>query len=69
MNKSIDYKLILQKIKELEDLSSKSRNVVKTDINHINKNINNNITKKIKKINIKEYKIQEEYGEKKFIKP
>ena len=47
MNKSIDYKLILQKIKELEDLSSKSRNVVKTDINHINKNINNNITKKI----------------------
>ena len=65
MNKSIDYELIVQKIKELEDKSSNSRNVVKTDINYINKNIN----KKNKKINIKEYKIQEEFGEKKFIKP
>lgn len=68
MNKSIDYELILQKIKELEDLSSKSRNVVKTDINYIN-HINKNINKKNKKINIKEHKIQEEFGEKKFIKP
>lgn len=66
MNKSINYELILQKINDLESNISKSRNIVKADINY---NININKINKNNKINIKEYKIQEEYGEKKFIKP
>jgi hypothetical protein len=67
MNGSIDINLILQKIKDLESKSSSDRKLEKTDLTDSNKNIKK--SKKLKQVKIKEYRMQEEHGEKKFIKP
>lgn len=68
MNGSIDINLILQKIKDLESKSSSNRKLVTNDLTEIvNKNIKK--SKKLKQVKIKEYRMQEEHGEKKFIKP
>ncbi len=67
MNGSIDINLILQKIKDLESKSSSNRKLVKTDLTDINENIKK--SKKLKQVKVKEYRLQEEHGEKKFIKP
>ena len=63
MNNNID--LILQTIKNLESNSSNSRKPNLQDFTHI-KTKNNKYNREIK---VKDYRMQEEYGEKKFIKP
>mgnify|MGYP001182832551 CR=1 FL=1 len=60
------YNNLMKKIEEIEDENNKSsRRIQNSDINSIEngKNI------AIKEDKLKEYRIQMEYGEKKFIKP
>ena len=64
MNKSIDINLLLQKIKELENNQKNSRNINENDLK---KNLKK--YEKQKELKVKEYRMQEEHGEKKFIKP
>ena len=66
----MDYQEILHQIQVREDMlnQNKIRKVVKSDINLDNIiDGNNNISTKQEKI--KGYRQQQEYGEKKFIKP
>ena len=62
-----NLKLLLSKLNDLENNKSSLRKINSTDLlsnqNFISKNINPNQNK------IKSYRMQEEHGEKKFIKP
>lgn len=67
----MDLDLILEKIKSLENNDFIGRKVI---LNDFTNNIHNNNEKKhtnqiMKDSKIKDYRMQEEYGEKKFIKP
>ena len=66
---NIDINLILEKIKSLENDNFTSRKVISNDFSCINKNNSRRHINEIKDLKIKDYRMQEEYGEKKFIKP
>lgn len=72
---NIDINLILNKIESLENNNLTSRKATMNDFsndfsNNSQNNSQNNINKfKMKDFKIKDYRMQEEYGEKKFIKP
>lgn len=65
----MDYQEILHQIQVREDIlnQNKIRKVIKSDINQDNIIDDNNISTKQEKV--KGYRQQQEYGEKKFIKP
>ena len=66
MNNNININLILEKIKSLENNNSSLRKVTKNDLN----NTKNYLKKQNKNdCKVKDYRMQEEHGEKKFIKP
>jgi hypothetical protein len=62
-----NLKLLLSKLNDLENNKSTLRKIKSVDLisnqNFVSKNINSNQNK------IKSYRMQEEHGEKKFIKP
>lgn len=65
----MDLDLILEKIKSLENDNFTSRKVISNDFSCINKKNSRRHINEIKDLKIKDYRMQEEYGEKKFIKP
>ena len=68
MEKDKTLKLLLSKLNDLENNNDNLRKVTISDLNLNNNTFNKNTS--IKKNNkIKSYRMQEEYGEKKFIKP
>ena len=62
----INVNLLLDKIKSLEENNNKSRKITKKDLNYLNSNFKKTNKNENK---VKDYRMQEEYGEKKFIKP
>ena len=62
--------LILEKIKSLENNDFTGRKVILNDFtNNIHNNEKKHTNQIMKDSKIKDYRMQEEYGEKKFIKP